>query len=88
MRHLEGVTDRAFDLAREWAHYGVRAAAEVGAIVVWPHHVGKIVGGVPGHWRVLSGNDGHRVRVRERSIAGAIAIRRRAMMTAAFFDRA
>lgn len=75
MRHLLGVASKAFNLAREWAHYGHATVAKVGAIVVWPHHVGKIVGGSPGRWVVLSGNDGHRVRERARSVAGAIAFR-------------
>ena len=61
------------NLARDWADWGRRTVAHVGAIVVWPHHVGVIVGGSPDHWRVLSGNDGHRVRERERSVSGAIA---------------
>jgi hypothetical protein len=75
MRHLLGVADKAFNLAREWASYGHATTAHVGAIVVWPHHVGKIVGRDGGKWVVLSGNDGHRVRERPRSIAGAIAFR-------------
>jgi len=75
MRKLIGVADAAYNLARNWAHYGHATTAHVGAIVVWNHHVGKIVGGSPGHWEVLSGNDGHRVRTRERSTAGAIAFR-------------
>jgi hypothetical protein len=75
MRRLEGVADQAFDVARNWAHFGYGTTAHVGAIVVWPHHVGKIVGGEPGHWQVLSGNDGHAVRTRVRSVAGAIAFR-------------
>ncbi len=71
LRHLLGVTDRAFNLAREWAHYGHATQPHIGAVVVWPHHVGKIVGGEA----ILSGNDGHRVRTRVRSVSGAIAFR-------------
>ncbi len=70
-----GVSDNAYNLAREWARYGHATVAHVGAIVVWPHHVGKIVGGSNGKWVVLSGNDGHAVRARQRSLAGAIAFR-------------
>lgn len=67
----------SFNLARSWAHYGTNAGGpSVGAIVVWPHHVGKIVGHENGQWIVQSGNDGHAVRTRPRSIAGAIAFRR------------
>lgn len=67
----------SYNLARSWAHYGVSAGGpSVGAIVVWPHHVGKIVGQEKGQWIVQSGNDGHAVRTRPRSLAGAIAFRR------------
>jgi hypothetical protein len=77
MRHLLGVADRSFNLAREWAHYGSNAGGpRAGAIVVWRHHVGIIVAqGSGGRWLVKSGNDGHAVRERERSLAGAIAFR-------------
>lgn len=76
MRHL---VDRdpgpAYNLARNWAHYGRPTYAHVGAIVVWPHHVGEIVGRRNGRWLVLSGNDGNAVRRRFRSLGGAIALR-------------
>jgi len=65
----------AYNLARNWAHWGHAGPAGVGAIVVWPHHVGKIVGQDAGQWVIESGNDGHALRTRPRSIAGAIAIR-------------
>ncbi len=66
----------SYNLARSWAHYGSNAGGpRVGAIVVWSHHVGKIVGEENGHWIVQSGNDGHSVRTRPRSLAGAIAFR-------------
>jgi hypothetical protein len=65
-----------YNLARSWAHYGSNAGGpSVGAIVVWRHHVGKIVGHENGQWIVQSGNDGHAVRSRPRSLAGAIAFR-------------
>src|ERR1700676_2109292 len=74
MRRELGVADPAYNLARNWVHYGAPAGGpDVGVVVVWPHHVGRIVGGSPGHWVVRSGNDGHAVRERERSVAGAIA---------------
>lgn len=75
MRHVMGVADRSYDLARSWAHWGRLAAAQVGAVVVWRHHVGRIVGEANGRWLVQSGNDGHAVRTRPRSLAGVIAIR-------------
>src|SRR6201996_6442193 len=64
------------NLGRSWAHYGSNAGGPaVGTIVVWSHHVGKIVGRENGQWIVESGNDGHAVRTRPRSLAGAIAFR-------------
>ena len=65
-----------YNLARSWAHYGSNAGGpSVGTIVVWSHHVGKIVGQENGQWIVECGNDGHAVRTRPRSLAGAIAFR-------------
>jgi hypothetical protein len=64
-----------FNLARNWTHWGQAGPAGVGAVVVWQHHVGKIVGQEDGNWIIESGNDGHALRTRARSIAGAIAIR-------------
>jgi hypothetical protein len=76
MRHLvSSDPGPAFNLARSWAHWGQSGAAGVGAVVVWSHHVGKIVGQENGMWVIESGNDGRQVRTRQRSIAGAIAIR-------------
>jgi hypothetical protein len=76
MRQLvSGDPGPAFNLARNWAHWGQAGSAGVGAVVVWSHHVGKIVGEEGGAWIIESGNDGNRVRTRPRSIAGAIAIR-------------
>jgi hypothetical protein len=66
-----------FNLARSWASYGSNAGGpSIGTIVVWRHHVGKIVGQENGQWIVQSGNDGHAVRTRPRSVANAIAFRR------------
>jgi hypothetical protein len=65
----------SYNLARNWAGWGRSGPAGVGAVVVWPHHVGKIVGQQGGTWVVESGNDGHAVRTRPRSLAGVIAIR-------------
>lgn len=78
MRQVKGVADPRYNLARNWAHWGVSAGGPgVGVVVVWPHHVGLITArGSHGFWVVKSGNDGHRVRERERSVSGAIAFRR------------
>jgi uncharacterized RmlC-like cupin family protein len=65
-----------YNLARAWTHFGANAGGpSVGAIVVWRHHVGTIVGREHGQWIIRSGNDGHAVRTRPRSVAGAIAFR-------------
>jgi hypothetical protein len=60
------------NLAANWRRWGRSGTAQVGAIVVWPHHVGEIVGRAAGQWIVLSGNDGGQVRIRPRDISGAI----------------
>jgi hypothetical protein len=65
----------AFNLARSWVRWGQPGPAGVGAVVVWSHHVGKIVGQQNGAWVIESGNDDHAVRARPRSLAGVIAIR-------------
>lgn len=85
MQRETGITSRGTGLnlnrAREWARVGRPTAPHVGAIVVWARgrrgggHVGRIVGGHPGAWVVRSGNDGHRVRERVRSVQSAIAVR-------------
>jgi hypothetical protein len=61
------------NLARNWAHWGRPSGPQVGAVVVWPHHVGMITGRTAtGQWIVKSGNDGGQVRERPRSVAGAV----------------
>lgn len=62
-----------YNLAWNWRKYGSASGPQVGAVVVWRHHVGEIVGRASnGQWIVRSGNDGGRVRERARSVAGAI----------------
>lgn len=74
-QHL-GVSDRSYNLARNWIRYGSSShGPAVGAIIVWRHHVGIITGRTSSGWIIKSGNDGHAVRERERSIRGAIAFR-------------
>lgn len=76
LRQYLGVKDRAGNLARWWAHFGTAAhGPAVGAVVVWRHHVGIITGRTGEGWIVKSGNDGHAVRERERSLRGVIAYR-------------
>lgn len=62
-----------YNRAAHWRNYGRPTAPRVGAVVVWPHHVGIITGrSANGRWIVKSGNDGGRVRERARSVAGAV----------------
>jgi hypothetical protein len=76
LAHFLGLHDRRLWLAREWARLGRATTPAPGAVVVWRHHVGQIVRvTAPGKAIVKSGNDGRRVRTRERSIRDAIAFR-------------
>jgi len=77
MRQVKGVSDPAYNLAANWPHWGRPTTVHPGAVVVWRHHVGEVAeGSCPaGQWMVHSGNDGHAVRTRCRSLAGVIAIR-------------
>jgi hypothetical protein len=62
-----------YNLAWNWTKYGSPGSPQVGAVVVWRHHVGEITGrAANGQWIVKSGNDGGRVRERARSISGAV----------------
>ena len=61
-----------YNLASNWRRYGSPSSPHVGAVVVWPHHVGIITGQTAsGQWIVKSGNYGGRVAEVPRSIAGA-----------------
>lgn len=62
-----------FNIARNWRNYGRPTSPQVGAVVVWSHHVGIITGrAADGRWIVKSGNDSGRVQERARSVKGAI----------------
>jgi hypothetical protein len=62
-----------YNRAWSWSRWGRAAGPQVGAVVVWRHHVGVITGrAANGQWIVKSGNDGGRVRERPRSVAGAV----------------
>src|SRR5690348_6546988 len=51
LRQWLGVADRRYNRARAWAHYGSPAhGPHVGAIVVWPHHVGIITARTAEGW--------------------------------------
>jgi hypothetical protein len=61
------------NVAWNWSKWGRASGPQVGAVVVWRHHVGEIVGRASnGQWLVRSGNDGGAVRTRARSVAGAV----------------
>ena len=78
MMHLKHKTDHRLVRAREWAREGIAVSGPgAGVVVVWPHHVGEILGGpnARGRWLVHSGNDGNAVRTRWRSLFGVIAFR-------------
>jgi hypothetical protein len=65
-----------YNRAAQWAHWGVASGPRSTAMIVWAHHVGRLEAPCGyGRWMVHSGNDGHMVRTRCRSIAGAIAFR-------------
>lgn len=71
-----GLHDRSLWLARNWSRVGQSLdGPRKNAVVVWRHHVGLVIGVQPGKIMVLSGNDGHRVRARWRSMRGVIAWR-------------
>lgn len=70
-----GLHRRDLWLARNWASVGRASSPQPGAIAVWRHHVGRVTAVANGMIRVLSGNDGHRVRERWRTAHGVIAYR-------------
>jgi len=79
LAHHLGMPNRSLWLARNWARLGRPSSAQPGAIVVFGRgrggHVGKITEVAPGKIKVLSGNDGRRVRERWRAVRGVIAYR-------------
>lgn len=85
MQTYTGMTSQVAHLnlnrAIEWAQVGRKTTPQVGAIVVWRHHVGKITGvAAGGRFLVMSGNSGgHRgartVTEHARSVRGAVAFR-------------
>ena len=79
MRQRLGVSDRAYNLAANWAHWGHAASGPApGIIGVAMHHVFEVISVVgPGRVLAISGNDGNAVRTRERSTRGVIAWRSR-----------
>lgn len=73
---IGGALARTLWVAKNWAHIGQKATVPVpGTVVVWRHHVGKVTAVDGRRIKVLSGNDGHRVRERWRTTRGVIAYR-------------
>lgn len=64
-----------YNVAANWRYRGRPSGPHTGAIVVWPHHVGLIVGKTGSRWIVKSGNWNNRVAVVPMSLRGAIAFR-------------
>jgi hypothetical protein len=61
------------NIAWNWSKWGRPTAPQVGAVVVWRHHVGEIVGqAANGKWLVRSGNYGGAVRTAPMSVRGAV----------------
>ena len=61
-----------YNIARNWKNYGRATSPQVGAVVVWPHHVGMITGrSSNGKWIVKSGNYSGGVREVPMSVPGA-----------------
>lgn len=76
MRQVLGVSNTAYNLAANWAHYGRPTNPHPGAIVVWRHHVGIIVGPCgAGRCVVKSGNYNNRVATVSMNVRNAIAFR-------------
>jgi hypothetical protein len=71
MRSLRGGGPE-LNVAANWRSYGSPAQPQIGAVVVWDHHVGLITGRTEsGEWIVKSGNWSNRIHEGPRSIAGA-----------------
>ena len=72
-RHYANSGSGGRHYAQRRSYSGRPSGPQIGAVVVWPHHVGMITGrAANGQWIVKSGNDGNAVRERARSVAGAV----------------
>jgi hypothetical protein len=60
-RQQKGVTNPSYNRAINWLNYGRPTSPQVGAVVVWSHHVGIITGRDSRGWLVTSGNWNNRV---------------------------
>jgi hypothetical protein len=79
LRTYFGIADRSLNLAINWARRGAAATIETANVVVWRHHVGRLLEHRNGMILVQSGNDGGAVRTRWMSphkLGGVVAYRR------------
>jgi hypothetical protein len=79
LRHALGIADRSLNLAINWARVGSAASPDSANVVVWRHHVGKLLAHDNGRILVQSGNDRGAVRTRwlsPRVLGGVVAWRR------------
>jgi hypothetical protein len=79
LRHAFGIGDRSLNLAIAWARVGAPASPDNANVVVWRHHVGKLLAHDNGRILVQSGNDGGAVRTRwlsPRILGGVVAYRK------------
>ena len=60
-RQQKGVSSPSYNRAINWLNYGRPTSPQVGAVVVWSHHVGIITGRDSRGWLVTSGNWNNRV---------------------------
>lgn len=61
--------------AIDWRKYGRASGARVGAIAVFPHHVGVVTGVVGNKVQIVSGNHGGRVGLGLYSLSRVVAFR-------------
>jgi hypothetical protein len=79
LRHSFGIADRSLNLAINWARVGSSASPESANVVVWRHHVGRLLAHENGRILIQSGNDRGAVRTRWVSphiLGGVVAWRR------------
>lgn len=79
MRRILHYGNSSYNMARQWASYGHAARGpRIGAVIVWRHHVGIIVGRSRGRWIIHQGNHRNRVATvatSQRRVRQAIAFR-------------
>lgn len=79
LRHDFGLADRALNLAMAWARLGAAASPDTANVVVWRHHVARLLEHRDGLILIRSGNDRGGVRTRwisPRALGGVVAWRK------------